>query len=169
MLFLRINVSRETFSLEWYSMYMAGHDKTLGNLGENIACGYLSDKGYKILRRNFVTLFGEIDIITKSPDNTLVFVEVKSTGYSEESGKSIRQSYPQSPLTKTFNIRAIRPIYPYKAEMRLDPAKIKKLQKLSKWYINKFYPTQESFRIDGVCVDIFSSGEYNVRHYWNVG
>lgn len=50
----------------------------LGNLGENIACKYLDNKKYKIIERNYRKPWGEIDIIAKAKDKTLVFVEVKT-------------------------------------------------------------------------------------------
>lgn len=50
-------------------------------LGENAACEYLKDKGYKILERNFRQGYGEIDIIAVTGP-TLVFVEVKTRSSS---------------------------------------------------------------------------------------
>lgn len=50
--------------------------KEIGDGGEEIAAQYLEKKGYRILKRNFRTSFGEIDIIALDSD-TLVFVEVK--------------------------------------------------------------------------------------------
>lgn len=50
----------------------------LGNFGENMACKYLAEKGYKIIERNFRKPWGEIDIIAKAPDKTLLFVEIKT-------------------------------------------------------------------------------------------
>jgi hypothetical protein len=47
-------------------------------ISENLACGYLVNKGYSILDKDYWKKFGEIDIIAKSPDKTLVFVEVKT-------------------------------------------------------------------------------------------
>ena len=49
----------------------------LGKLGEDIAINYLTDKGYKILERNWRSGHKEIDIIALI-DETLVIVEVKT-------------------------------------------------------------------------------------------
>ncbi len=49
-----------------------------GKLGEDIACRYLMDKGYKVLERNYRKPWGEIDVVAVAPDKTLVFVEVKT-------------------------------------------------------------------------------------------
>lgn len=51
--------------------------RSLGNEGENRACLYLEEKGYKIIDRNWRTQRGEIDIIAYK-DYTIVFVEVKT-------------------------------------------------------------------------------------------
>lgn len=49
-----------------------------GNIGEDIACEYLIDKGFSIKERNYSKRWGEIDIIAVK-DKILHFVEVKST------------------------------------------------------------------------------------------
>ncbi len=49
----------------------------VGKRGEDIACRYLRGKGYKIIARNWRSLFGEIDIIARDGES-LVFVEVKT-------------------------------------------------------------------------------------------
>ena len=51
-------------------------NRFVGARGEEIAAKFLSDKGYKILERNYMTRFGEIDLIV-SKNNILSFVEVK--------------------------------------------------------------------------------------------
>lgn len=51
--------------------------RLFGDRGESIACGYLVNRGYKIIKRNYSCKFGEIDIIVRK-DNDLVFVEVKT-------------------------------------------------------------------------------------------
>lgn len=52
--------------------------KEIGDFGENAAAEYLADKDYEILKRNYKTNAGEIDIIALSPDDVYVFVEVKA-------------------------------------------------------------------------------------------
>ena len=48
-----------------------------GNLAEDKASKYLQKKGYKIIARNFACKLGEVDIIAKTKDDILVFIEVK--------------------------------------------------------------------------------------------
>ena len=49
-----------------------------GILGEDKACAFLKKQGFKILKRNFHSKFGEIDIIA-TKDEILHFIEVKFT------------------------------------------------------------------------------------------
>ena len=55
---------------------MKKQNRAKGDEGEEMATGYLMEKGYEIVERNFQTRFGEIDIIARK-DGILVFVEVK--------------------------------------------------------------------------------------------
>jgi putative endonuclease len=62
--------------------------KELGQWGENFVSGYLVQRGYKLLRQNARTPYGEIDLIARKGGVT-VFVEVKTRsskafGYPEE-------------------------------------------------------------------------------------
>lgn len=71
--------------------------KQLGNRGEDIAAAYLQKQGYQILKRNFRTKFGEIDIICRQAC-TIVFVEVKTRlnnkfGSPEESVTKTKQDH----------------------------------------------------------------------------
>ena len=51
--------------------------REFGDIGEDIVCKFLLRKGYKIIERNYLKPWGEIDIIAEN-DKSLVFVEVKS-------------------------------------------------------------------------------------------
>ena len=51
-------------------------NKQKGSFGEFVAVRYLENKGLKVLARNYVSRYGEVDVIASSGDY-LVFVEVK--------------------------------------------------------------------------------------------
>ena len=53
------------------------HKKLLGRKGEALAEKYLKKQGYKLLKRNYKTPFGEADLIFSFGDE-IVFVEVKT-------------------------------------------------------------------------------------------
>jgi len=48
-----------------------------GKLGEELAENILKDKGYEVVCKNYITKYGEIDIIARKEER-LVFVEVKT-------------------------------------------------------------------------------------------
>ena len=52
-------------------------NKILGRKGEDLTVAYLKKRGYRILKRNFRTPFGEADILAKQGD-TYCLVEVKT-------------------------------------------------------------------------------------------
>lgn len=49
----------------------------IGQIGEDCACEYLENNGYKVIERNYLKKWGEIDIVAKK-GKKLHFVEVKS-------------------------------------------------------------------------------------------
>jgi putative endonuclease len=51
--------------------------KEIGDIGEDYAVKYLTDKNYKIISRNFKSKIGEIDIIAENKEY-IIFVEVKT-------------------------------------------------------------------------------------------
>ncbi|MBO5888998.1 MAG: YraN family protein [Clostridia bacterium] len=54
------------------------YKKLLGREGEDLVYNFLKKNGYKILEKNYRTPFGEADIIAKSKDGTIYFIEVKT-------------------------------------------------------------------------------------------
>lgn len=58
-------------------MFDKTKNKSTGNLGEDAAAEYLSNKGYKIIERNLRLFCGEIDILAEDK-KTIVLVEVKT-------------------------------------------------------------------------------------------
>ena len=49
----------------------------IGRIGEQLVADYLKSKGFLILKQNYRSGFGEIDIIAETPDE-IIFVEVKT-------------------------------------------------------------------------------------------
>lgn len=70
--------------------------REIGNTGEKLAAKFLRKKGYRIREKNYVSPFGEIDIIAEK-DGTLVFVEVKTRTIGKESAKESRPSAAVTP------------------------------------------------------------------------
>jgi len=82
-----------------------------GNIAEDMACDYLTNKGYTIIDRNFYTKFGEIDIIAYK-DDVFHFVEVKS-------GSGFEPIYNITPAKLK---RIIKSAQYYMKLNRIDPA-----------------------------------------------
>jgi len=67
-----------------------------GKRGEQLACGALEKKGYRILDKNYRCRHGEIDLIARHGDY-IVFIEVRSKtgnafGAPEESMTSVKKN-----------------------------------------------------------------------------
>jgi putative endonuclease len=77
----------------------------LGKAGEDLAEKYLCRKNYEILKRNFRSKLGEIDIIARD-GKTLVFCEVK-TRVSTQYGQPFEAVTPRKQAT----IRAVAEMY----------------------------------------------------------
>ncbi len=70
--------------------------KVVGKSGEDRAVNFLQQKGFSIIRTNYRTPDGEIDIVAQDGD-TIVFVEVKtrrslSYGTPEEAVDAVKQN-----------------------------------------------------------------------------
>jgi putative endonuclease len=55
----------------------ASRRRALGRAGEDAAAGFLRERGYRVVARNYHTTFGEIDVVAEK-DGALVFAEVKT-------------------------------------------------------------------------------------------
>ncbi len=53
------------------------HTRSIGNIGENVACAYLEQRGFLVVARNYYKKWGEIDVVA-SKDKGLHFFEIKS-------------------------------------------------------------------------------------------
>jgi putative endonuclease len=58
---------------------MPSSNRAKGKQAEEQAVAYLQSQNYQILNINYHTRYAELDIVAQSPENILVFVEVKSS------------------------------------------------------------------------------------------
>lgn len=54
------------------------HSAAVGSKGESFTVNYLAEHGYQVLEQNFHSRYGEVDVIAKLGEDTIVFVEVKT-------------------------------------------------------------------------------------------
>jgi putative endonuclease len=102
--------------------------RKIGAPGEEKAIGFLLENGYRITERNVrFGKIGEIDIIAKDKDETIVFVEVK--------------------FNRVKNSQFGEP------EERVDRRKVKQLIKLAKIYIHNRNLYNKAVRIDVIAID----------------
>jgi putative endonuclease len=114
----------------------------LGIEGEGFAAKFLERKGYKILDRNKREKWGELDIITKGPDKTLVFIEVKT----------------MMPGT-------------LKPEDQMSASKLRKLRRTAELYANshqELINDKKGWRLDLIALVKNNDGTFLVRHYENI-
>lgn len=74
--------------------------RKLGAFGEQFAAQWLKERGWQILAHNWSSRHGELDIIMRERDDTLVFVEVKTR-------RTLHYGTPQEAITrhKQLNLR----------------------------------------------------------------
>jgi putative endonuclease len=107
--------------------------KEKGRLGEEAACRFLKDAGYRIVERNYRCPIGEMDIVAWDGD-TMVFVEVKCSTTSD-------------------------PIPP---KYRIDIHKKRKLTRLAHLYMKQKSLECQSARFDVVQVLLGQDGSVKV-------
>jgi len=114
-----------------------------GKLGEQIVRDYLIKKGYRIIRQNFQTRFGELDIVA-GKDNLLIFIEVKLK-VEADFGR------PEEMITQK-KLRQVKNT----AEMFLMQEKT---------YLSNF----KQYRIDAICIILNQDMTVKeIRHYENL-
>ncbi len=85
---------------------MTDKRQIFGKQGEQDAAERAVQRGYTVLERNYRTPYGELDLILRSPENEIVFVEVKA-----RSGTYF--GYPESAVNRQKKSHIIRSAYYY--------------------------------------------------------
>lgn len=88
--------------------------RKLGDIGENLACEFLQKRGFKILDRNYLRKWGEIDIVAQK-GNIVHFIEVKSVSVQN--------------LDVTYETNTYRP------EDNMHPWKLQRLARTMQTYL----------------------------------
>ena len=147
----------------------------IGKLGEEVACRYLVDNRFQIIQRNFRKKWGEIDIIAKSPDKTLVFIEVKTLF---QGNPQIKEAIA---LSTDEEIRQLVKL-PYRLgnseigsenwnpEDQMTFQKIRKLKRTASLYAGKnqnLINDKKGWRIDLVALTILNN-VIRLNHYENL-
>lgn len=117
----------------------------VGRMGERQAALYLSNKGWKILIKNYRLKVGEIDIVAIDPSGVFVFIEVKSM-----SGANTRNLSPEDNLSKF---------------------KLFKTKRVSQMFVAKhwyFFEKNTEWRIDLIAINFIKDNKMLVRHYKNI-
>lgn len=86
-------------------------NKAFGRAGEALAVEYLLKKGYEVIETNYVTKFGEVDIICRH-GHVNVFVEVKRR-------KNLKMGRPAEAVNYYKKMHIIRSAYMYAKRFRM--------------------------------------------------
>ena len=113
--------------------------KEIGKFGEDYCSARLLEKGYEILKRNFYSPYGEIDIIAKY-QQYIIFIEIKT-----RTKESIEQAQSSISLNKQ-----------------------KKITKTAMYYLKDFSPQDEliEFRFDVIILKKINN-EIQMKHFEN--
>lgn len=87
--------------------------RKLGDIGENIASDFLVKRGFKVVERNHLRKWGELDIVAQK-DGVMHFVEVKSVNHETYGVRPEENMHPGKIR------RLIRTIEAYLLHKKLD-------------------------------------------------
>ena len=89
----------------------------VGNLGENLACRFLAERGFKIVERNYRKKWGELDIVAEK-NKILHFVEVKSLTWRP--GRQVEEYMPEANVRLWKKQRMSRAIRTYLLDRKIS-------------------------------------------------
>ena len=148
--------------------------RRIGNVGEDIASLFLVKQRYRIVDRNYLKKWGELDIVAKLSD-TIHFIEVKTMVSHETNTENVSRTVSRSCFTaKDFKIVVSRETNTageeYRPEENVHYWKQKRMKRAIQSYIaeGKVSEDQE-WQIDIVTVKIdLSSKTAIINHIENV-
>lgn len=114
-------------------------NQTVGARGEELAAGHLKANGYQILERNARSRGGEVDIVARDRDGTIVFVEVKTRS-------SLTFGLPQQAVTSR---------------------KQRQIAKGALTWLSRNRSHDQAARFDVIAVLLHDGGQYKLEHIIN--
>jgi putative endonuclease len=126
-------VPRET--QEMYDYYMAKptgnrtQKQVIGKIGEDAVCQYLQKKGFRIIDRNYLKKWGELDIVV-SKGKRIYFIEVKS-------------------VSREMSLWNVSRETGYRAEDNMHPWKLQRLSRtIQSYLLDKHIPDSIEWQFD---------------------
>jgi putative endonuclease len=123
------------------------YKKTIGALGEGIACHFLEKRGYKIIEKNYLKKWGEIDIVAKK-GRSWHFVEVKTVS-REDKFRPEPHGNAVSHVTNSQNEDDFRP------EDNLHPLKMRRFARTVETYLAEKDLNDADWQIDAITVKLW--------------
>lgn len=116
------------------------YQRKIGDKGEQIAAEYLKERGFQLLEKNFITRYGELDLVTLEGD-MIVFVEVKTR------------------TSKAFGL----------PETSITPTKMERIENAALLWLQAHPEASEDWRVDVVAIIMGQQGEIlDFQHFINV-
>lgn len=116
------------------------YQRKIGDKGEQIAADYLKDRGYQLLDKNFITRYGELDLVAFET-GTVVFVEVKTR------------------TSTTFGL----------PEASVTPAKLERIQNAGLLWLQAHPEAPGDWRVDVVAIILSHQGNIlDIQHFINI-
>ena len=103
-----------------------------GDLGEDLAAIWLQKRGFRIISRNYLLKYGELDIVAEK-DKTIHFVEVKSV--KRFIGQKVTDDQ-------------------YEAEENVHPWKLKRLYTTINIFLENYKLEERDWQLDVVVVEL---------------
>ena len=150
--------------------------RRFGNLGEELCEMFLVKRGFRVLERNYLKKWGEIDIIARI-GSMLHFIEVKSKDISRErGGDNVSRHISRNSFTASdFSLRLSHETlnsdsYDYRPEDNLHYQKQKRiLRAIQTYLIERKVDEDQEWQIDLITVSIdFYKKEAIINHIENV-
>lgn len=103
------------------------YKRKIGDIGENVACEFLVKRRFRVIQRNYLRKWGEIDIIAEK-SGILHFIEVKTARL--EQGRGVTQETLRQAQGRPSDISA-----GYRPEENMHPGKLKRLSRVIQTYL----------------------------------